>query len=211
MRDTFVKTLIELAKKDKNIELVTGDLGFGVLKPYWEQLPEQFINAGIAEQNMTTMAAGMALEGKTVFTYSIGNFPTIRCLEQIRNDCAYHNANVKIVCVGGSFRKRTKSFIGSQAVNQLETLYANKAFVSCTAVNRKFGVTDDSEREAEIRRKMIANSEETFLIVDRTKFDNLESHLICRLDKIDYIITDQKLSNEWEESLKKLKVDIVYI
>ncbi len=103
MRDTFVKTLIELAKNDRNIELVTGDLGFGVLKPYWEQLPDQFINAGIAEQNMTTMAAGMALEGKTVFTYSIGNFPTIRCLEQIRNDCAYHNANVKIVCVGGGF------------------------------------------------------------------------------------------------------------
>ena len=89
---------------------------------------------------------------------------------------------VKIVCVGGSFRKRTKSFIGTQAVNQLETLYANKAFVSCTAVNRKFGVTDDSEREAEIRRKMIANSEETFLIVDRTKFDNLESVSYTHLD-----------------------------
>ena len=103
MRDTFVKTLIELAKKDKNIELVTGDLGFGVLKPYWEALPDQFTNSGIAEQNMTTMAAGMALAGKTVFTYSIGNFPTLRCLEQIRNDCAYHNANVKIVCVGGGF------------------------------------------------------------------------------------------------------------
>lgn len=103
MRDTFVKTLIAEAKKNKNIELVTGDLGFGVLKPYWEALPDQFTNAGIAEQNMTTMAAGMALEGKTVFTYSIGNFPTLRCLEQIRNDCAYHNANVKIVCVGGGF------------------------------------------------------------------------------------------------------------
>ena len=50
---------------------------------------------------MTTVAAGMALEGKTVFTYSIGNFPTLRCLEQIRNDCTYHKANVKIVCVGG--------------------------------------------------------------------------------------------------------------
>lgn len=103
MRDTFVRTLVDIAKKDKNIELVTGDLGFGVLKPYWEQLPNQFTNAGIAEQNMTTVAAGMALEGKTVFTYSIGNFPTLRCLEQIRNDCAYHNANVKIVCVGGGF------------------------------------------------------------------------------------------------------------
>ena len=61
MRDTFVKTLIELAKEDKNIELVTGDLGFGVLKPFWEQLPDQFTNAGIAEQNMTSVAAGMAL------------------------------------------------------------------------------------------------------------------------------------------------------
>lgn len=103
MRDTFVRTLIEVAKKDNKIELVTGDLGFGVLKPYWEQLPDQFTNAGIAEQNMTTVAAGMALEGKTVFTYSIGNFPTLRCLEQIRNDCAYHQANVKVVCVGGGF------------------------------------------------------------------------------------------------------------
>ena len=103
MRDTFVRTLIALAKENPNIELITGDLGFGVLKPFWERLPDQFINAGIAEQNMTSAAAGMALEGKTVFTYSIGNFPTLRCLEQIRNDCAYHGANVKIVCVGGGF------------------------------------------------------------------------------------------------------------
>lgn len=103
MRDTFVRTLIDEAKNNKNIELVTGDLGFGVLKPFWEQLPDQFTNAGIAEQNMTSLAAGMALEGKTVVTYSIGNFPTLRALEQIRNDCAYHNADVKIVCVGGGF------------------------------------------------------------------------------------------------------------
>ena len=103
MRDTFVKTLIRIAKDNPNVELITGDLGFGVLKPFWEALPNQFINAGIAEQNMTSLAAGMALEGKTVFTYSIGNFPTLRCVEQIRNDCAYHNANVKVVCIGGGF------------------------------------------------------------------------------------------------------------
>lgn len=103
MRDTVIRTLIELGKEDKSIELVTGDLGFGVLKPFWETLPNQFVNAGIAEQNMTGVAAGMALEGKKVFTYSIGNFPTLRCLEQIRNDCAYHNANVNIICVGGGY------------------------------------------------------------------------------------------------------------
>lgn len=103
MRDGFIQTLLDLAKEDSNIELLTGDLGFGVLRPFWETLPDQFLNVGIAEQNMTAMAAGMALEGKTVFVYSIGNFPTMRCLEQIRNDCAYHGANVKIVCVGGGF------------------------------------------------------------------------------------------------------------
>ena len=103
MRDTFVKTLLEIAKKDKRVYIVTGDLGFGVLKPFWEELPDRIINAGIAEQNMTSIAAGLALQGKIVYTYSIGNFPTLRCIEQIRNDCAYHNANVKVVCVGGGF------------------------------------------------------------------------------------------------------------
>lgn len=103
MRDSFVRTLLAIAKADKRVHLLTGDLGFGVLKPYWEALPGQFTNLGIAEQNMAGFAAGMALEGRIVFTYSIGNFPTLRCLEQIRNDCAYHNADVKIVSVGGGF------------------------------------------------------------------------------------------------------------
>lgn len=103
MRDSFIRSVLELAKEDKDIEIITSDLGFGVLKPFWEAVPDQFINVGIAEQNMTAMAAGMALEGKTIFTYSIGNFPTLRCLEQIRNDCAYHEANVKVVCVGGGY------------------------------------------------------------------------------------------------------------
>lgn len=103
MRDTFIRILTKEAKNNNNIQLITGDLGFGVLTPFWSELPNQFINAGIAEQNMTSVAAGMALDGKIVFTYSIGNFPTLRCLEQIRNDCAYHKANVKIVCVGGGF------------------------------------------------------------------------------------------------------------
>ena len=103
MRNIFANILLEEAKKNRNIELITGDLGSGVLDNFINELPNQFINAGIAEQNMTGVAAGMAKEGKTVFTYSIGNFPTMRCLEQIRNDCAYHNLNVKIVCIGGGF------------------------------------------------------------------------------------------------------------
>jgi transketolase len=103
MRDIFIERLIELAKENPDIIMVTGDLGFGVLTKFQEQLPGQFINAGVAEQNMTGLAAGLALSGKIVFTYSIGNFPTLRCLEQIRNDACYHGANVKIVSIGGGF------------------------------------------------------------------------------------------------------------
>lgn len=100
MRNAFVKTLQELAVNDKNLFLITGDLGYGVLDEFKEKYPKQFINAGISEQNMTSVAAGMALEGNKVFSYSIGNFPTLRCLEQIRNDVAYHKCNVKIVSIG---------------------------------------------------------------------------------------------------------------
>ena len=103
MRNAFVNTLFEIAKTNPNMIVMTGDLGFGVLTDFWEKLPEQFMNVGISEQNMASAAAGMALEGKDIITYSIGNFPTLRCLEQIRNDICYHNANVKIIAVGGGF------------------------------------------------------------------------------------------------------------
>ena len=103
MRDTFVATLLEQARADRRVILVTGDLGFGVLDKFSHELPGQYLNAGVAEQNMTGVAAGMGLEGKVVFTYSIANFPTLRCLEQIRNDIAYHDANVKVVAIGGGF------------------------------------------------------------------------------------------------------------
>ena len=103
MRNTFLDTLYEIAKRDPRIVFITGDLGFGVVERYMEELPNQFVNAGVAEQNMTGMAVGMALSGKIVFTYSIANFPTLRCLEHVRNDVCYHQADVKIVSVGGGF------------------------------------------------------------------------------------------------------------
>jgi transketolase len=103
LRDNFVRALMDIARQDRRVMLLTGDLGFGVLTHFAETFPDQFLNVGVAEQNMTGVATGLALEGKIVFTYSIGNFPTLRCLEQIRNDVCYHNANVKIVCIGGGF------------------------------------------------------------------------------------------------------------
>lgn len=103
MRTAFIQALEHSASEDDRIVLVVGDVGFGVVNTFADRFPSQYINAGVAEQNMTGIAAGMAISGKIVFTYSIANFPTIRCLEQVRNDVCYHNADVKIVCVGGGF------------------------------------------------------------------------------------------------------------
>jgi transketolase len=103
MRDHFVKQLSLLAQDNPKIFLITGDLGFGVLDGFAQNYPRQYLNVGVAEQNMTGVATGLALEGRSVFTYSIGNFPTLRCLEQIRNDACYHGAHVTIVSIGGGF------------------------------------------------------------------------------------------------------------
>lgn len=101
MRTAFLQTLCELAARDQRVWLVTGDLGYSVLEPFAERFPRQYVNAGVAEQNMLGVAAGLAMAGNIVFTYSIANFATLRCLEQIRNDVCYHNLPVRIVAVGG--------------------------------------------------------------------------------------------------------------
>jgi transketolase len=103
MRTAFIETLLKEAKTNPDIWLICGDLGFSVLEPFEKNFPSRFLNAGIAEQNMAGVAAGIASMNKTVLTYSIANFPTVRSLEQIRNDICYHNLNVKIVAVGSGF------------------------------------------------------------------------------------------------------------
>ena len=101
MRNAFIEELVALARVNSQIALVVGDLGYSVIEPFAKEFPDRFINAGVSEQNMTGLAAGMASEGYHVFTYSIANFPTFRCAEQIRNDVAYHNLPVTVVAVGG--------------------------------------------------------------------------------------------------------------
>lgn len=103
MRTNFINQLIEEARHNDKIFLLVGDLGYHVIEPFAEEFPDRFLNVGIAEQNMAGIAAGLAMTGYNVYFYSIGNFPTIRCLEQIRNDIAYHQANVKVVSVGAGY------------------------------------------------------------------------------------------------------------
>lgn len=107
MRLAFVQTLMELAEKDKNVWLVTGDLGFSVFEGFKERFPEQYLNVGVAEQNLIGTAAGLALMGKRPFVYSISTFATMRPYEQIRNDVCYQNLPVVIVGCGSTFSYST--------------------------------------------------------------------------------------------------------
>ncbi len=103
MRTAFIDQLIKEARINDKVFLVVGDLGFSVVEPFAQEFPDRFLNAGVAEQNMAGVAAGLAMDGYNVFIYSIGNFPTLRCMEQIRYDICYHKLNVKIVAVGAGY------------------------------------------------------------------------------------------------------------
>jgi transketolase len=103
MRTTFINTLVELAKDDPSIFLITPDLGYAVLEKFAKAFPNRFLNIGIAEQNAVGIASGLALSGYKVYMYSIVPFVTMRCFEQVRLDIAYMNTDVKLVGVGEGY------------------------------------------------------------------------------------------------------------
>jgi len=107
MRNDFVRQMLVEMKNDPTIYFLTADLGWHALEPVERAFPERFINVGISEQHMVSMAAGLALEGKKVLCYSIASFATLRPYEAIRDDVCYHNLDVKIIGTGGGYNYPT--------------------------------------------------------------------------------------------------------
>lgn len=104
VRNKWLETIAAAADNGRcDLMIISADLGYGVFEKFEDEHPDQFLNCGVAEQNMVGLAAGMALTGRKLFCYSIGNFPTLRCLEQIRNDVCYHDLDVCITSVGAGF------------------------------------------------------------------------------------------------------------
>ncbi|WP_421988553.1 transketolase family protein [Roseococcus sp.] len=101
MRTETIQALTAYAQANADVMLITADLGYSVLEHFAEALPAQYANVGICEQAMVGIAAGLALTGRRVVVYSIANFPTLRCLEQLRNDVCYHDLPVTVIAVGG--------------------------------------------------------------------------------------------------------------
>ena len=124
MRITFIKNLINKRRRNKKIFLVTGDLGYSVMEEFIDKFPSNYINAGVAEQNMIGFAAGLSLEENKVYVYSINNFIVFRALEQIRNDICYHNLPIKIVTVGSGFSYGTAGYthFGIEDISIVRTL-----------------------------------------------------------------------------------------
>lgn len=100
MRSTFINCLIEQARQDDRIFLITPDVGYSVLERFAGEFPDRYLNVGIAEQNAVGVAAGLALSGKLPYVYSMIPFVTMRCFEQVRVDVAYMNTNVRLVGIG---------------------------------------------------------------------------------------------------------------
>ena len=100
IRDAIIEKLFLQAEQNRNIILISNDLGAPSLDQFRNQIPHQFINAGIAEQNIISVAAGMALHGKRVFVYSIASFIILRCYEQIKIDLCTMKLPVTILGVG---------------------------------------------------------------------------------------------------------------
>jgi transketolase len=102
MRESFVKTITELAEKDPKVILIIGDVGFNFIESFRDRFPNQFLNVGVLEQTMMGIAAGMARIGMKPYVYTMRNFIAFRPYEQVRNDIAFGNANVKLFGVSGS-------------------------------------------------------------------------------------------------------------
>jgi transketolase len=129
LRKQFFKTLCELAENDKDLIFFTGDIGFSFFETFRDKYPSKFINCGCMEQTMVGIAAGLALGGKHPYCYSTVPFITYRVLEQIRDDIAYQNLNVKLIGVAMSgFIGFTHTTYGDEDLDLFKNLPNIKAY-----------------------------------------------------------------------------------
>ncbi|MDH7475882.1 MAG: transketolase C-terminal domain-containing protein [Microgenomates group bacterium] len=165
MRSKFVDILTPIAKKKKKIIFMTADLGFNALEKLATAIDERFINAGVAEQNMMTVAAGLASLGFQVWVYSIAPFVTIKTLEEIKLDICLENLDVKIVGIGGGFDYEVAGVThhATEDVGTLLTLPNMKIYTPAFAEDLFFVVKKmvDNRGPAYLRltklRKMVLN------------------------------------------------------
>lgn len=116
---------------------------------------------------------------------------------------------LNLILIGGRFREISHSFIGSSATDMIDNYVIDKFFISCSGISREWGLTDNNQSEGVVRKKFISQSNLNYLVIDHTKFDFRTVYKIVDFDKIDFIITDQKLNKKWLEFFKEKNVTIL--
>lgn len=193
MRNAFIDELVLASEKNDKIALVVGDLGFGVVEPFLNKFPNRFFNAGVAEQNMMGLSAGLASEGFHVFVYSIANFPLFRCAEQIRNDIDYHQLPVTIVTVGGGVAYGNLGY-SHHAVQDYALM---RSFP-----NMLIGAPGDPMEVRGIMRYLLANPQPSYLRLGKAGETNIHTQVPdIKPGKWLHVIDDQLLDNEKKSTI----------
>ena len=135
MRAAFSETLVRLAKADPNVLLLTGDHGYALFDDFRKECPTQYINAGIAEQNMVGMAAGLARAGFRPFVYGLSAFVPVRVLEQIKLDVAHDKLPVVLIGDGAGF-----------VYSHLGTSHQSTEDIACTRAIPELSVFSPADR-----------------------------------------------------------------
>jgi transketolase len=206
MRNAFADQLCEIASQNSDLMLLTGDLGYNVFEEFEKRFPKQYINCGVAEQNMVGLAAGLASEQKKVFVYSIANFSTFRCLEQIRNDICYHKFPVTIVSVGAGFSYGTLGYT-HYAVEDISVMRSLPGM-------RILSPADPNDVVASMKLIMSSPSP-TYLRIGKTGEANISQLPSKDIDKLNVvfngennlIITTGSISSEVKQAAEELNKD----
>jgi transketolase len=188
MRANFISRLFEWAKNDKRVVILTGDLGYGALEIFFDSLPKQIYNLGIAEQSIVGIASGLASSGYRVFIYSIANFVSFRVLEQIRNDLSYHSFPVTIISVGPGYAYGQLGFTH----HATEDISIIRSIPNITILNPStdkemdmvFPIIQETDKPCYLRleKNSLVNVASSF-------YTNLESSINCDQSRIPIFVT----------------------
>ena len=118
--------------------------------------------------------------------------------------------HIKTLCCGGALRPSAMSFVGQESLHFLDNYYADKAFISCTSIDKARGITDTNEMEAQVRKKMIDQSSEKILIADITKFNTTSFAAIAPLTDLNIIVSDKKVDAEFEKVMSDLGIQYLH-
>ncbi len=176
------------------------------------------------KQRIGKYAASLIKDGETIFLdASTSSWHLARYIKNKRSLTVITNAEkivselsgcpqIHVVCVGGELTQRNMSFVGRVAEKTIrDNYYANKCFFSCRGVTLARGLVDSSEGEAEIKKAMLSCSESAIFLCDKNKIGRLGVPRISDLDKIDYFVTDVKLTDEWTQELAKKDVTLITV